>query len=66
MPLFGLAAAFHYYNWLPPYISEGAWVKEGIERFGRYARKKGWLGEEGSGKLHWYGRGEGGVRLVVE
>lgn len=65
VPLFGLAAAFHYSKWLPPYISEGKWVKEGTEKFGRYLRKKGWITEDKrSGR--WWGRGEGGVRVVVE
>src|SRR2546421_8270003 len=48
VPLFGLAAAFHYYHWLPPYFAEGAWVVAGVEKFGRYFRRKGWIdaGEE--------------------
>lgn len=67
VPLFGLAAFFHYSNWLPPYISEGKWVSEGTERFGRYLRKKGWItDDEGAKGGKWYGRGEGGVRVVVE
>jgi hypothetical protein len=79
IPLFGLAAAFHYFNWLPPWIAEGALVKSGVEKFGRYLRRKGWIddgdvvvGEDAkSGRLggsagKWWGRGEGGVRIVVE
>lgn len=70
VPLFGLAGFFHYTDWLPPYISEGAWVKEGMDRFGRYARKKGWISSAEEGEVtagaRWYGRGEGGVRIVVE
>jgi hypothetical protein len=48
VPLFGLAGAFHYYHWLPPYFAEGAWVVAGVEKFGRYFRRKGWIeaGEE--------------------
>lgn len=48
VPLFGLAGAFHYYNWLPPYFAEGKWVIDGVERFGKYFKKKGWIkaGEE--------------------
>nr|POE72802.1 hypothetical protein CFP56_30741 [Quercus suber] len=65
VPLLGLAAFFHYSNWLPPYISEGKWVSEGTEKFGRYLRKKGWISEETSG-ARWLGRGEGGVRVVAE
>ncbi|TKA38269.1 hypothetical protein B0A54_09209 [Friedmanniomyces endolithicus] len=71
VPLFGLAALFHYSNWLPPFISEGRWVTEGTERFGRYFRRKGWISEaEGDevigGGGQWWGTGEGGVRIVVE
>lgn len=68
VPLFGLAGVFHYTDWLPPYISEGAWVKQGVDKFGRYLRKKGWLGDEedDDGRVKWWGRGEGGVRVVVE
>jgi hypothetical protein len=68
VPLFGLAALFHYSNWLPPYVSEGKWVSEGTEKFGRYLRKKGWISaeDESSASGKWWGRGEGGVRVVVE
>lgn len=45
IPLFGLAGAFHYGNWLPPYFAEGAWISAGVEKFGRYFRKKGWISE---------------------
>lgn len=65
VPLFGLAAAFHYWEWLPPYISEGKWVKDGTEKFSKWVKKRGWITEEErSGR--WWGRGEGGVRVVVE
>lgn len=47
VPLVGLAATFHYADWLPPYISEGAWVKQGVERFGAYFRRKGWISVDG-------------------
>lgn len=70
MPLLGLAATFHYVNWLPPFFSEGVWVREGVERFGRYFRRKGWLKgpeDEGVGKRDKaWSFGEGGVRIVVE
>ncbi|KAK4542272.1 hypothetical protein LTR36_006925 [Oleoguttula mirabilis] len=69
VPLFGLAAFFHYSNWLPPYISEGKWVSQGTEKFGRYLRKKGWISAEDDDEARsgrWWGRGEGGVRVVVE
>ncbi|KAI5365250.1 Putative MIOREX complex component 11 [Septoria linicola] len=65
VPLFALTAAFHYTNWLPPFISEGKWVSDGIEKFGRYMRKKGWLSSE-TRVGRWFGRGETGTRIVVE
>lgn len=43
VPLFGLASAFHYYEWLPPYFAEGAWVLKGVSMFGNYFRRKGWI-----------------------
>jgi Hypothetical protein FLILHELTA len=83
VPLLGLAGFFHYSQWLPPYLSEGKWISEGVERFGRWFRRRGWLGKDvvigehgeivgarEGGKVGkrelWWGRGEGGVRLVVE
>ena len=46
IPLFGLAGAFHYFHWLPPYFAEGAWISAGVEKFGRYFRTKGWITEK--------------------
>lgn len=67
VPLFALAATFHYTNWMPPYISEGKWISDGVMKFGNYFRKKGWLREEGSSIRHtWWGRGEGGVKIITE
>lgn len=77
VPLLGLTAAFHYFDWLPSWFAEGELVKEGVEKFGRYARRKGWIDDEERGRLAtgaegggnaagWWGVGEGGVRLVVE
>lgn len=74
IPLFGLAGAFHYYNWLPSYFAEGVWVTAGVERFGRYFKRKGWISaiEEGeveeearAGELE-KSKGRRGTRLVVE
>jgi hypothetical protein len=48
VPLFGFAAVFHYFDWLPPFIAEGAIAKAGVERFGKYLRKKGWISDEDS------------------
>lgn len=67
VPLLGMAAVFHYTQWLPPYISEGKWVSEYTEKFGRYFRRKGWLGEAGVARRdRYWGFGEGGLRIVVE
>ncbi|KAF7504784.1 hypothetical protein GJ744_001717 [Endocarpon pusillum] len=43
IPLFGLVAAFHYFQWLPPFFAEGKWVVVGVEKFGNYFRRKGWI-----------------------
>lgn len=66
VPLLSLFGAFHYFNYLPPYITEGAWVKEGIEKFGRYFRRKGWLGDEGGKRDVSWRYGEGATRVLVE
>lgn len=66
VPLLGLAGIFHYTQWMPPYISEGKWVSDGVEKFGNYFRRKGWLGDEQASRHRWWGRGEGGVRIIVE
>ncbi|KAI4723066.1 hypothetical protein E4T48_00710 [Aureobasidium sp. EXF-10727] len=70
VPLFGLTFAFHKFDWLPPVFSEGYWVKEGVEKFGRYFRRKGWIRDadgEGfedeknrKGFAKWWPRGEDG------
>ena len=72
VPLFGLAGFFHYSQWMPPFVSEGKWVADGMEKFGNWFRRRGWLGEVGEDGKHlgkrgvWWGRSEGGVRIVVE
>lgn len=43
IPLLGLAAYFHYTHWLPSWFAEGAFVLNGVERFGKYFRRKGWI-----------------------
>lgn len=45
LPLFGLFGLFHYTNWLPP-LTEGVVFKAGVERAGRFFRRRGWLGRE--------------------
>ena len=77
IPLLALAGLFHYSQWMPPFIGEGKWVSDGVQRFGNWFRKRGWLGEvpaigqDGKeGKMdrrgQWWNRGEGSVRVVVE
>jgi Hypothetical protein FLILHELTA len=43
VPIFGLVGAFHYFQWLPPFFAEGKWVVVGVEKFGNYFRRKGWI-----------------------
>ncbi|KAL2220265.1 hypothetical protein M432DRAFT_589590 [Thermoascus aurantiacus ATCC 26904] len=48
VPLFGLVAAFHYGGWMPDFTTgegDGAF-NEGVRRFGRWLRKKGWVEED--------------------
>jgi hypothetical protein len=47
IPLVGLAAVFHYTNWLPTNVVEGVWVQQGIEKWGRYFKRKGWVRDDG-------------------
>lgn len=54
----GIAYYFHFTQWLPPGVTDWKWVTEGVEKYGNYFRRKGWL----EGKL----QGEAGVRLVLE
>ena len=77
VPLFALAGFFHYSQWMPPFISEGKYVADGVQMFGNWFRRRGWLGEvpavgedgkEGKAGRRgvWWNRGEGSVRIVVE
>jgi len=46
LPLFGLVAAFHYGGWMPDLTGgEGRPFDEGLNRFGHWLRKKGWVEE---------------------
>ncbi|RAK80389.1 uncharacterized protein BO72DRAFT_339048, partial [Aspergillus fijiensis CBS 313.89] len=81
VPLFGLAAAFHYGNWLPDLTASESF-QQGTQRFQRWLRKKGWVDAdtqvdlvslEGGGELTLSERVAGnsrsqteGVRLVLE
>jgi hypothetical protein len=75
VPLVGLAATFHYTDYLPPYISDSDWVKEGVEKFGRYFRRKGWFQEaasddgesvDGDGTEGGWNVSDRGVKIVLE
>lgn len=66
VPLFGLAGAFHYTGWLPSFVGEGKWINEGIDKFDRYFRKKGWLGVENEGEDTSLISGRTGSIVVVE
>ncbi|CAG8972755.1 hypothetical protein HYALB_00006847 [Hymenoscyphus albidus] len=44
VPLVGLAGVFHYCEWLPKGWSEASYINDGVEKFGRYFRRKGWFG----------------------
>ncbi|RPB03571.1 hypothetical protein L873DRAFT_1760810 [Choiromyces venosus 120613-1] len=50
VPLAGLFLFFHNTRWTPPGLP-GEWVVAGVEKFGRYVRRKGWerfKGDEGA------------------
>ncbi|KAI2641535.1 hypothetical protein GGS26DRAFT_7291 [Hypomontagnella submonticulosa] len=53
LPLFGLAYLFHTMDWVPTSWVMGpwaAWAEEGLRRYARWFRKKGWFGmSEGDG-----------------
>ncbi|KAI9370741.1 hypothetical protein BJX61DRAFT_514257 [Aspergillus egyptiacus] len=66
VPLFSLVAAFHYGNWLPDLTSYSGF-QDGIRRFGRWLRKKGWVEDVDAEKVAAGTAAETkGVRLVVE
>lgn len=79
VPLFGLVAAFHYGGWMPDLTTgdgDGAF-DEGVRRFGRWLRKKGWVddtdvesvgavGESASTTIRTTAAERKGVRLVLE
>ena len=67
VPLVTLFATFHYTSWMPGFVSEGKWFNDGVQKFGNYFRKKGWLEPEHKTRRYkWWNRGEGGVRIVTE
>lgn len=60
LPLFAFAGAFHYFDYLPHTLVDSTMVKESSEKFGRYLRRKGWVGQEAEKR----GGGEGAVEEV--
>jgi hypothetical protein len=75
IPLIGLAATFHYTNWLPEKWTESKWVEEGTRKWSKYMQKKGWISEEDAdlalkreetGDEAPIEASRTGVRLVVE
>lgn len=67
VPLLGLFGLFHYTDHVPVgYVTEhyGAYVGEGLARFERYFRRKGWFGfgeGDGDGEADVAAAGEGGA-----
>ncbi|OAX85413.1 hypothetical protein ACJ72_00224 [Emergomyces africanus] len=43
VPLLGLTGAFHYWGWIPA-LGDGT-VDEGVRKFGKWLRRKGWVGQ---------------------
>ncbi|KAF3009477.1 hypothetical protein E8E13_002836 [Curvularia kusanoi] len=76
IPFLGLAATFHYTHWLPSWFAEGAWVLAGVEQFGKYFKRKGWIRSEDVAEAEAevemrrrdrvWNLGEGGARVLVE
>ncbi|KAJ5837001.1 hypothetical protein N7447_003027 [Penicillium robsamsonii] len=75
LPLFGLVGAFHYGAWMPDLASQTGKTNafdEGVARFGRWLKKKGWVDEADVNTVAEHEiTGEktvdqAGVRLVLE
>ncbi|KAJ5365867.1 hypothetical protein N7517_008753 [Penicillium concentricum] len=75
LPLFGLVGAFHYGAWIPDLASQTGETNafdEGVARFGRWLKKKGWVDEADVSTVAGHETtGEktmdrAGVRLVLE
>ncbi|KKA19614.1 hypothetical protein T310_6397 [Rasamsonia emersonii CBS 393.64] len=43
VPLFALVAGFHYGGWMPDLTGDGGAFDDGVKRFGRWLKKKGWV-----------------------
>ncbi|TVY24236.1 hypothetical protein LHYA1_G007017 [Lachnellula hyalina] len=65
VPLVGLAGMFHWAGWVPAggFLGEreGAWVREGVVKFGRYFGRKGWFGFDGTEGMEGMEKLDGGV-----
>ena len=72
VPLLGLTAFFHYSNWLPKSVGEWKWASDGVDKYGHYLKKKGWLGQvekDEDGNLqgsYWARMGNERFRVVLE
>ncbi|KAJ5512174.1 hypothetical protein N7463_001726 [Penicillium fimorum] len=75
LPLFGLVGVFHYGAWMPDLASQTGETNafdEGVARFGRWLKKKGWVDEADVNSVAEHETtGEkivdrAGVRLVLE
>jgi hypothetical protein len=44
VPLFGLAGLFHWSGWIPSSVADSEVLSQGVERFTKYFRRKGWFG----------------------
>ena len=65
IPLFGLAAIFQHTQWLPPF-TEYQLFRKYQERFGRYLKRKGYLGaDETTRRYRWVGRGDKGLQIGI-
>ena len=47
VPLFGLAAVFHFSDWIPTSLRQSEWVTDGIGKYGHWFRRRGWLDKSG-------------------
>jgi len=57
VPLFLFAGLFHYTGLLPENARDWKWVDESVGKAERYARRKGWVGDEAEALVR-----EGGTR----
>ncbi|KAF2087567.1 hypothetical protein K490DRAFT_7407, partial [Saccharata proteae CBS 121410] len=69
-PLIALATVFHYTTWLPATVTESAWMRDGVAKFGRYFARKGCVeAVTGPAQRDWAVNGGGGgvgMRVVLE